>query len=245
MRMREDVRPAGELLSMSHVAREYLQGAGVVHALRGVTLSVHAGELVAIMGPSGSGKSTLMMLAAGLDRPTRGSVRVDGIALDSLNPAQLAVLRRERVGVVFQDYNLLPSLTAGENVSLPLELGGEAARAAARVAAAALETVGMGGLSRRFPDELSGGQRQRVAIARSLVGTRRLLLADEPTGALDSATGAEVLEVLRERVDDGAAAVVVTHDSGVASKADRTIVLRDGLVEDEVVSAGRDLTLPA
>jgi putative ABC transport system ATP-binding protein len=193
---------------------------------------VEEGELVAVMGPSGSGKSTLLNLAGGLDRPSQGEVVVDGTVLGSCGRRALAVLRRRRVGYVFQDLNLLPSLTAAENVALPLELDGVAVRQAWRVAAAALSTVDLDGYGPRFPDELSGGQQQRVAIARALVGQRRLLLADEPTGALDSQTGEAVLRVLRSKVDGGAAGVLVTHEARHAAWADRVVFLRDGRIVD-------------
>ncbi|WP_347404650.1 ABC transporter ATP-binding protein [Solwaraspora sp. WMMD1047] len=207
-------------------------GAAAVHALRGVTVAVDAGELVAVMGPSGSGKSTLLNLAGGLDSPTEGTVRVEGRVLGALNRRQLAQVRRRSVGYVFQDLNLLASLTAAENVALPLELDGVSVRQARRQALAALAEVGLDGAGPRFPDELSGGQQQRVAIARALVGDRRLVLADEPTGALDSQTGEAVLRLLRARVDAGAAGVLVTHEARHAAWADRVIFLRDGVMVD-------------
>jgi putative ABC transport system ATP-binding protein len=221
------------VLLLSGVTREHRQGDAVVQALRGVDLSVTAGELVAVMGPSGSGKSTLLQLAGGLDTPTAGRVLVEGRDLAGLSRSQVAAVRRRSVGYVFQDLNLLPSLTALENVALPLELDGVRGGLARRTARAALEEVGLGALAGRFPDEMSGGQQQRVAIARALVGPRRLLLADEPTGALDSATGEEVLRVLRERCEAGAAGVLVTHDARHAAWADRVVFLRDGVVVDQ------------
>ncbi len=221
------------VLLLSGVTREHRQGDAVVQALRGVDLSVTAGELVAVMGPSGSGKSTLLQLAGGLDTPTAGRVLVEGRDLAGLSRSQVAAVRRRSVGYVFQDLNLLPSLTALENVALPLELDGVRGGLARRTARAALEEVGLGALAGRFPDEMSGGQQQRVAIARALVGPRRLLLADEPTGALDSATGEEVLRVLRERCEAGAAGVLVTHDARHAAWADRIVFLRDGVVVDQ------------
>jgi putative ABC transport system ATP-binding protein len=204
-----------------------------VHALRGVDLAVHAGELVAVMGPSGSGKSTLLHVAGGLDTPTSGRVFVEDRDLASLTAAQVAAVRRRSVGYVFQDLNLLPSLSALENVSLPLELDGVRGGMARRAARAALDEVGVGAFAARFPDEMSGGQQQRVAIARALVGPRRLLLADEPTGALDSTTGEEVLRVLRARCEAGAAGVLVTHEARHAAWADRVVFLRDGVVVDQ------------
>jgi putative ABC transport system ATP-binding protein len=221
------------VLLLSGVTREHVQGDVVVHALRGVDLAVHAGELVAVMGPSGSGKSTLLHVAGGLDTPTSGRVFVEDRDLASLTAAQVAAVRRRSVGYVFQDLNLLPSLSALENVSLPLELDGVRGGMARRAARAALDEVGVGGLAARFPDEMSGGQQQRVAIARALVGPRRLLLADEPTGALDSTTGEEVLRVLRARCEAGAAGVLVTHEARHAAWADRVVFLRDGVVVDQ------------
>jgi putative ABC transport system ATP-binding protein len=203
-----------------------------VHALQGVSLTVSPGELVAVMGPSGSGKSTLLNLAGGLDAPTAGEVVVEGQVLGSCNRRQLAALRRRAIGYVFQDLNLLASLTAVENVALPLELDGRGVRKARTLAEAALAEVDMAGLAPRFPDEMSGGQQQRVAIARALVGDRRLVLADEPTGALDSQTGEAVLRLLRARVDAGAAGVLVTHEARHAAWADRVVFLRDGSIVD-------------
>jgi len=220
------------VLEIRSAYRTHGVGEAAVHALRGVTLTVRPGELVAVMGPSGSGKSTLLNLAGGLDRPTRGEVSVEGRQLPTLSKRQLAALRRRCIGYVFQDLNLLPSLTAVENVALPLELDGIAVRRARRTAVAALEEVGLAELGPRFPDEMSGGQQQRVAIARALIGERRLVLADEPTGALDSQTGEAVLRLLRARVDAGAAGVLVTHEARHAAWADRVVFLRDGVVVD-------------
>jgi putative ABC transport system ATP-binding protein len=220
------------ILELRGVHRTHGTGETAVHALQGISLSVHPGELVGVMGPSGSGKSTLLNLAGGLDAPTSGEVVVAGRPLGGMNRRQLAALRRQAVGYVFQDLNLLPSLTAVENVALPLELDGRSVRAARRVALAALDEVAMRDHAGRFPDELSGGQQQRVAIARALVGQRRLVLADEPTGALDTQTGEAVLRLLRSRVDDGAAGVLVTHEARHAAWADRVIFLRDGRIVD-------------
>ena len=189
------------ILDIRKLTRVHGSGEQAVHALRGVDLAVAAGELVAVMGPSGSGKSTLLTCAGGLDRPTSGEVLVDGNDLTTLSRNAVAALRRRRIGYVFQDFNLIPALTAAENVSLPLELDGLRARSARKYAEAALVEVAIPELADRFPDEMSGGQRQRVAIARAIVGERRLLLADEPTGALDSDTGEAVLQLLRDRCD--------------------------------------------
>jgi putative ABC transport system ATP-binding protein len=221
------------VLLLAGVTREHRQGGGTVHALRGVDLAVHAGELVAVMGPSGSGKSTLLHLAGGLDAPTSGQVFVEGRDLAGLGPAAVAAVRRKSAGYVFQDLNLIPALTAIENVSLPRELDGVSGRRARAEARAALVELGVGDLADRFPDDMSGGQQQRVAIARALVGPRRLLLADEPTGALDSTTGEEILRVLRGRCEAGAAGVLVTHDARHAAWADRVVFLRDGVVVDQ------------
>ena len=220
------------LLSVSEVTRVHGRGETAVHALRGVSLDVAAGELVAVMGPSGSGKSTLLHLAGGLDTPTDGDVLVDGVSLAGLGVAARAAVRRRTVGYVFQDLNLVPSLTAVENVMLPRELDGVRTRTARSEALAALAEVEVEDLAARFPDELSGGQQQRVAIARALVGPRQVVLADEPTGALDSVTGEQIMTVLRRRVDAGAAGLLVTHDARHAAWADRIVFLRDGVVVD-------------
>ena len=220
------------VLDIEEVSRVYGSGATAVRALDGVSMRVRAGELVAVMGPSGSGKSTLLSLAGGLDRASMGAVRVEGVELGGLHAGQLAALRRQRIGYVFQDFNLVSGLTAAENVALPRELDGVRARQARREALDALDQVGMAELADRFPDELSGGQQQRTAIARALVGERRLVLADEPTGALDSATGESVLALLRERCDSGAAGVLVTHEPRHAAWADRIVFLRDGRLVD-------------
>ncbi|PVG84241.1 macrolide ABC transporter ATP-binding protein [Nocardioides gansuensis] len=221
------------VLHLSDVTRVHGEGPTAVQALRGVTFRAHAGELVAVMGPSGSGKSTLLTLAGGLDQPTSGTVSIEGVDLATLGATGRARMRRTSVGYVFQDFNLIPALTALENVSLPRELDGERGRAARTLARAALEEVGIADLADRFPDEMSGGQQQRVAIARAVVGERRLILADEPTGALDTDTGEEILRLLRARCDAGAAGVLVTHEARHAAWADRVVFLRDGVVVDE------------
>ncbi|MDX6227853.1 MAG: putative transport system ATP-binding protein [Frankiales bacterium] len=222
--------PVLELLA---VTRLHGSGTTEVRALDAVSLAVRPGELVAVMGPSGSGKSTLLTLAGGLDVPTNGRVLVEGIDLGSLSAKQLAGVRRRSVGYVFQELNLIPALTAIENVSLPRELDGVPVRKARAEAQRVLDEVGVGDLAERFPDDMSGGQQQRVAIARALVGSRRLVLADEPTGALDSETGESVLRVLRARCDAGAAGVLVTHEARHAAWADRVVFLRDGRVIDD------------
>jgi putative ABC transport system ATP-binding protein len=220
------------ILELRYVHRVHGSGVAAVHALRGVTLTVDAGELVAVMGPSGSGKSTLLNLAGGLDRPTGGEVAVDGTVLGRCGRSALAALRRRRIGYVFQDLNLLASLTAAENIALPLELDGTGVRKARRLALSALSEVDLDGYGSRFPDQMSGGEQQRVAIARALIGERCLVLADEPTGALDSHTGEAVLRLLRSKVDGGAAGVLVTHDARHAAWADRVVFLRDGVIVD-------------
>ncbi|MFJ4775325.1 ABC transporter ATP-binding protein [Streptomyces sp. NPDC088762] len=231
------------VLQLDRLVRTHGSGATEVHALRGINLSVFPGELVAVMGPSGSGKSTLLTLAGGLDTPTSGRVVVEGTDITSASRKQLAALRRRSIGYVFQDYNLIPALTAAENVALPLELDGTSARKGRAAALAALEEMGLGSLADRFPDEMSGGQQQRVAIARALVGDRRLVLADEPTGALDSETGESVLALLRSRCDAGAAGVLVTHEPRFAAWADRVVFLRDGSVVDETLRSHADSLL--
>ncbi|HLL65498.1 MAG TPA: ABC transporter ATP-binding protein [Micromonosporaceae bacterium] len=229
---------SGAVLRFTAVSRVYPAGDGVLRALDDVSFEVHPGELVAVMGPSGSGKSTLLALAGGLDAPTCGSIQIEDVRLDGLDAAALARLRRDRVGYVFQDYNLVTDLTAAENVALPRELAGVGSRNARREAVAALAEVGLRGVADRFPDQLSGGQQQRVAIARALIGQRSLVLADEPTGALDSHTSLAVLEVLRHRIDRGAAGVLVTHEPRYAGWADRTIFLRDGRLVDATAPRG-------
>ena len=207
-----------------------------MHALRAVDLSVERNELVAIMGPSGSGKSTLLTIAGSLEEPSSGEVLVDGVDLASVSRGDRARMRRRSIGYVFQDFNLLPGLTAVENVTLPLELDGVRAKTARAKGVEALEELGVAERADRYPDELSGGERQRVAIARAIVGKRGLLLADEPTGALDSVNGEAVMRLLRAATQRGVAGVVVTHEAHLASWADRVVFLRDGHVVDQTVA---------
>jgi putative ABC transport system ATP-binding protein len=221
------------VVEMEDVVKVYGTGTTEVRALDRVSLQVAAGELVALTGPSASGKSTLLHLAGGLDRPTSGRVVVGGQDLGTLSPAELARVRRARVGYVFQRYNLVASLTAVENVMLPLELGGVPSRQARPAAVAALERVGLSPPFDRFPDDLSGGEQQRVGIARAIAGDRAVVLADEPTGALDTVTGDLVVELLAELASQGTAVVLVTHETRLASWADRVVFLRDGRIVDQ------------
>jgi putative ABC transport system ATP-binding protein len=220
-------------LELRGVSKVYGEGPTEVHALREVDLSVEPGALVAVMGPSGSGKSTLLTIAGSLEAPTTGEVFVDGTSLSSMSRNDRARMRRRSIGYVFQDFNLLAGLTAVENVALPLELDGMGARKARVAGMEALEELGVSDRAERFPDELSGGERQRVAIARAVVGDRHLLLADEPSGALDSANAEAVIRLVRAACQRGVAGVVVTHDAQLASWADRVVFLRDGRFVDQ------------
>lgn len=235
------------VLQLFAVSKSYGEGPTLVEALRGVSLEVQAGELVAIMGPSGSGKSTLLTIAGTLEDATDGQVVVSGRDVSSMARNVRAQLRRRSIGYVFQDFNLLAGLTAAENVSLPLELDGTRTRAARTVALGVLDELGLSDRAGRFPDELSGGERQRVAIARAVVGDRRLLLADEPTGALDSVNGEGVVRMIRAACKRGVAGVMVTHDAQLASWADRVVFLRDGRMVDQTTapSGPESLLTPA
>ena len=223
------------MLELRGVSKVYGAGAAEVRALWEVDLSVEAGAMVAVMGPSGSGKSTLLTIAGSLEDPTVGEVLVGGSTLAGMTRNGKARLRRRSIGYVFQDFNLLAGFTAAENVSLPLELDGVPARKARAAGLQALDELGLSDQAARFPDEMSGGERQRVAIARALVGDRRLLLADEPSGALDSVNGEAVMRLLHAACKRGVAAVVVTHDAQLASWADRVVFLRDGRVTDQTM----------
>jgi putative ABC transport system ATP-binding protein len=222
-------------LELHEVSKTYGQGAAEVVALHGISLTVERGSLVAVMGPSGSGKSTLLTIAGSLEDPTSGEVFVDGQSLSMMSRNDKARLRRRTIGYVFQDFNLLAGLTAAENVALPLELDGTSARRAAKPAAAVLEHLGLADRAAHYPDQLSGGERQRVAIARAVVGERHLMLADEPSGALDSSNGEAVMRMILTACKSGLAAVVVTHDAQLASWADRVVLLRDGRIADQRV----------
>jgi putative ABC transport system ATP-binding protein len=224
------------MLEMHQVSKTHGSGSTEVHALKEVDLAVDRGEMVAIMGPSGSGKSTLLTIAGSLEDATEGEVLIDGAAVSGMSRDERARMRRRSIGYVFQDFNLLAGLTAAENVSLPLELDGVAAGPARAAGLEALRTLGLADRATAFPDDLSGGEQQRVAIARAVVGPRRLLLADEPSGALDSANGETVMRLLRDACKRGMAGVVVTHDSQLAAWADRVLFLRDGRIVDQTTA---------
>jgi putative ABC transport system ATP-binding protein len=221
------------VLELASVSKVYGHEPVEVHALAEISLSVEAGAMVAVMGASGSGKSTLLTIAGTLEDATSGSVIIGGVDVSRMSRNAKARLRRRSIGYVFQDYNLLAGLTAVENVSLPLELDGVSARKAQAVALETLDDLGLADRARHFPDQLSGGERQRVSIARAVVGDRQLLLADEPSGALDSSNGEAVMRMMLAACRRGVAAVVVTHDAQLASWADRVVFLRDGRVVDQ------------
>ena len=226
----------GTVVAAHDVARRYGEGETAVDALRGISLEVAAGELVAVMGPSGSGKSTLMHILAGLDKPTSGTVTIAGQEITALEDRRLTLLRRKHIGFVFQFFNLLPMLTAEENVVLPLSIAGE--RPERRWLEDLLERTGIADRRTHRPAELSGGQQQRVAIARSLVTRPTILFADEPTGNLDSKTSGEILELMRESVNAyGQTTVMVTHEPRAAAIADRVLFLADGLIVRELQQA--------
>ncbi|MFJ1756610.1 ABC transporter ATP-binding protein [Kitasatospora sp. NPDC088134] len=218
-------------IRLSGVRRTYGESGGKVHAVKDVDLEIADGEFIVLVGASGSGKTTLLNLIGGLDRPSAGRLDVLGTDLVGLPEKRLAALRLTSVGFVFQELNLLPELTLRENVALPLEGAGVPRTEARRRADEALGRVGLAGLGPCFPDEVSGGQQQRAAIARAVVGERRLLLADEPTGALDSETGTQVMRLLRELCDSGVTVVVSTHNPANAEYADRVVRMRDGRID--------------
>jgi putative ABC transport system ATP-binding protein len=225
------------MLELRQVSKVYGKGAAEVHALREVSLEVGAGAMVAVMGPSGSGKSTLLTIAGSLEEPTSGQVVVAGQDLAKMSRDGKARLRRQSIGYVFQDFNLLPGLTAAENVALPLELDGVGARRARDAGLRALDALGLADRASSYPDQLSGGERQRVAIARAVVGNRNLLLADEPSGALDSDNSETVMRMIHAACQQGVSAVVVTHDAQLASWADRVVFIRDGRIVDQTAPA--------
>jgi putative ABC transport system ATP-binding protein len=236
-------------LEFHDVSKDFGSGRGEVHALRSVDLEIRTGELVAVMGPSGSGKSTLLAIAGGLEEPTNGDVVVAGTSMSKMSNDDRARMRRRSVGYVFQDFNLLPGLTAVENVAIPLELDGTNAKTARAEALNALDALELADKADTYPDDLSGGECQRVAIARAVVGDRSLILADEPTGALDSVNGEIVMRLLRsackrrKKGEVAMAGVVVTHDAQLASWADRVIFLRDGYVVDQTKDEGPETLL--
>jgi putative ABC transport system ATP-binding protein len=225
-----------KVLELCQVSKVYGDGPAAVRALIDVDVTVAAGELVAVMGPSGSGKSTLLTIAGSLEEPTSGEVLIGGADVSRLSHNDRARVRRQSIGFVFQDFNLLAGLSALENVALPLELDGVRGRAARTAAAVALTELGLAERAGHYPDDLSGGERQRVAIARAVVGDRQLLLADEPTGALDSVNGELVMRMLRSACKRGIAGVVVTHDAQLASWADRVLFIRDGRIVDQTAT---------
>jgi putative ABC transport system ATP-binding protein len=236
------LKPAA--VEATDLARRYGEGENAVNALRGVSLAVPAGQYTAVMGPSGSGKSTLMHLLAGLDRPTAGRVRIGGADVTQMNDNALTKLRREHVGFVFQAFNLLPTLSAEENITLPARIAGR--KLDRKAVDALIERVGLAERRDHKPAELSGGQQQRVAVARALVTRPTVLFADEPTGNLDSQAGAEILQLLREAVDgDGQTILMVTHDPRAAAQADRVLYLADGLVVRDMSDPTEDAVLAA
>jgi len=227
------------MLELRRVSKVYGEGAAEVDAISSIDLAVERGSLVAIMGPSGSGKSTLLTIAGSLETPTSGDVMINGANVVSMSRNEKARLRRRTIGYVFQDFNLLAGLSAVENVSLPLELDGIPMKKARAQGMAVLDELGLAERAEQFPDELSGGERQRVAIARAVVGERSLLLADEPSGALDSVNGEAVMRMILSACHRGVAALVVTHDAKLASWADRVVFLRDGKAVDETLPPQR------
>ncbi len=232
------------VLEARQLAKTYETGGAKVLGLRGVDISIERGEFVAIMGPSGCGKSTLLNLLAGLDRPTAGEVWLDGQRIDGLSETELARLRRRKVGFVFQFFNLVPTLSAVENVELPLLLVGRRRRKARQAANELMSDLGISGKEEAAPAELSGGEQQRVALARALANRPDIVLADEPTGNLDSAAARDVLGLFRDAQSRGQTLLLVTHDASVASAAERVITLRDGLVADETELAAARQVAP-
>jgi putative ABC transport system ATP-binding protein len=235
------------VLAARSVSKVYRRGGGSVHAVRDVTFSVASGSFVAIMGPSGSGKTSLLNILAGLDHPTTGEVRIDGQRLDELGAEDATVFRRRHIGFVFQFFNLLPTMSARDNVALPMLADRRPRREVEQRTAEMLDAVGLRTRADHRPNELSGGEQQRVAVARALVMRPRLVLADEPTGNLDTATGADILALLRQTVTTlGLAIVMVTHSAQAAAAVDRVLVIRDGaLAGDQVADAARGEPRPA
>jgi putative ABC transport system ATP-binding protein len=234
------------VIQVTDLTKDYSRGSNVVHALRSVSLEVHQGEFVAVMGPSGSGKSTFMNVLGCLDRPTSGSYILDGEDVTKLKPTQLADLRNRKLGFIFQGFNLLPRMTALENVALPMVYAGIPGAMRKRRAEVAMEAVGLAARMHHRPNEMSGGQQQRVAIARSLVNAPSLILADEPTGNLDSRTSVEIMAILQRLNQAGATIVLVTHEPDIADHCSRTVVFKDGVVVSDqrnlrIVSAAEEL----
>ena len=223
---------ANQLIRLDQVSKTYLMGAARVPALREVTLSIEAGEFTALTGPSGSGKSTLLNVCGLIDQPDSGSISIDGRATRQLSQKELTLIRREKIGFIFQGFNLVPVMTAFENVEYPLFLAGNAATDRRQRVREVLSRVGLSELAQRRPDELSGGQRQRVAIARALVKEPRLVVADEPTANLDSATATQIIDLMHELGrSNGTTFLIATHDARVTSRCDRSIVLTDGVLQ--------------
>ncbi|MEE8122394.1 MAG: ABC transporter ATP-binding protein [Anaerolineales bacterium] len=231
-----------EIIETKDLQKQYRMGEVIVEALKGIDFAVHEGEFVAIMGPSGSGKSTLLHLLGGLDLASDGEVILADRRLTRLRDTEITIMRRRHIGFVFQFFNLLPTLTAAENVALPLLLDGQSVKESATRVAETLEQVNMENRAEHMPDQLSGGEQQRVAIARALVTNPKILLADEPTGNLDSASGEHVLLILRRACDDaGQTIVVVTHNPTAAAFADRVVFLQDGALVHEVLGGPFDV----
>ncbi len=226
------------MIELENISRTYGEGPAAVHALRGVTASIEAGSFVTVVGASGSGKSTMLNLLGALDRPTDGRITIDGVEIFNLDDTARTLFRREKIGFVFQFFNLLPTLTALENAALPAKLMGKGKRDSERRATELLERVGLGARVKHKPDELSGGEMQRVAIARALMMDPPVLLADEPTGNLDSATGSSIVELLRGAVDQRRTVVLVTHSPRIAGLGDRVLTIKDGLLADDSTGEG-------
>lgn len=229
------------MLAMRGITKAYLLGEMTLPVLRGIDLTVNQGEFISIMGPSGSGKSTLMNILGCLDRPTSGSYIIDGIETAQMDDDQLAEIRNRKIGFVFQNFNLLPRINAQDNVALPMIYSGIPRAERDRIACSALKMVGLADRGRHRPNELSGGQRQRVAIARALVNNPAIILADEPTGNLDSRSGEEIMVIFQQLVEEGRTVVLVTHEPYIAEHTRRAIYLRDGLItEDKAVTEPKD-----
>ncbi|HSA77637.1 MAG TPA: ABC transporter ATP-binding protein [Nitrospirota bacterium] len=224
------------MIELKNVSRIYAHGTKEIQALRGITLNIKAGEFLSVMGPSGSGKSTLLNIIGGLDQPTSGEIFIDDRPLHGISDDELTLIRRRRVGFIFQFFNLLPILTAAENVSLPLLLEGIPYSRVKPKAEALLQKVGLGERTEHRPEQLSGGEMQRVAIARALIAGPAVLLADEPTGNLDSRTSAEILRLLKDLHTEGQTIVMVTHDSKAADYGTRTITLQDGSISEDITA---------